>query len=160
MSNFSIRPATTEDTEILVRIAQDEFRAIYGCIHQQLGEEVFSSFYPDPDEQKAQQIREDIASGNCFVSEVDGQIAGFIRYIYYAKENIGVIGNNAVSAAFRGQGIGPRQYDFVFDLLRQKGAAGVKVTTGLDEAHAPARRAYEKAGFSAHTSQITYYKKL
>jgi hypothetical protein len=34
------------------------------------------------------------------------------------------------------------------------------VQTGLDEGHAPARRAYERAGFDISHSRITYYRKL
>ena len=35
-----------------------------------------------------------------------------------------------------------------------------KVTTGLDWAHAPARRAYERAGFKRHLDSTTYYLDL
>ena len=35
-----------------------------------------------------------------------------------------------------------------------------KVATGLDDAHAPARRAYERAGFDIKVEDVTYYKKL
>ena len=101
-----------------------------------------------------------MASGNCFVSEIDGEIAGFICYIYDESTKIGTISNNAVSSTFRGHGIGPRQYEFIFDHLRGLGATVVRVTTGLDDGHAPARRAYEKAGFAKTTSSVTYYKKL
>ena len=36
----------------------------------------------------------------------------------------------------------------------------ITVTTGLDDGHAPARRAYEKAGFEKNLPSLTYYKKL
>ena len=36
----------------------------------------------------------------------------------------------------------------------------VKVTTGLDWAHAAARRAYERAGFKKHLESTTYYMEL
>ena len=35
-----------------------------------------------------------------------------------------------------------------------------KVLTGLDEAHAPARRSYEKAGFDRGLQSVKYYKKI
>ena len=160
MKNLTIRPANASDTEVLVSIAKNEWSAIYDGFRPQLGEELFSLVYPDPMAQKEAQIRENVASGNCFVSELEGKIAGFIYYAYDENTRIGTIGNNAVSSLFRGRGIGPRQYEFIFDLLRKKGAAAVRVTTGADEAHAPARRAYEKAGFDRSLSSVTYYKKL
>jgi hypothetical protein len=34
------------------------------------------------------------------------------------------------------------------------------VTTGLDEAHAPARAAYRRAGFAAGAPSVTLYREL
>ncbi|MBE6695340.1 MAG: GNAT family N-acetyltransferase [Ruminococcaceae bacterium] len=160
MSEYNIRPATPEDTDTLVKIALNEWKAIYEGYRQQMGDELYFTFFPDCNADKEAQIRRNVAAGNCFVTECDGKIAGFINYVYSEAEKIGTISNNAVSSEFRGRGIGPRQYEFIFDRLRSLGAIAVKVTTGLDEGHAPARRAYEKAGFSANTKSITYYKKL
>ena len=160
MSEHTIRLATTEDADALVAIARAEWDAIYRGFSDQLGEEIFSVFYPDPGADKENQIRRNVESGSCYLTLVDGVIAGFIHFVYDERTRLGTISNNAVSGAYRGRGIGPRQYEFVFDLLRRRGAKGVRVTTGLDEAHAPARRAYEKAGFSASTQSVTYFKKL
>jgi len=44
--------------------------------------------------------------------------------------------------------------------MKSKGCVGVKVTTGLDDKHAPARRAYEKIGFTKNLPSVTYYKEL
>jgi GNAT superfamily N-acetyltransferase len=73
---------------------------------------------------------------------------------------VGTIGTNAVQSAFRGRGIGGQLYQKVFDCLKAEGISFVKVVTGLDEGHAPARRAYEKAGFKANLKSICYYKKI
>lgn len=157
---LSIRPATKADAEVIVAIALAEWEAIYQGYRAQLGDEVFYTFYPDHKAQKERSVRAGLESDTVYVTECDGEVAGFIYYLYDEKNRLGTISNNAVSGKFRGLGIGPRQYEFVFDLLRKHGAIGVRVTTGLDEGHAPARRAYEKVGFSAHTESITYYKKL
>jgi len=61
---------------------------------------------------------------------------------------------------FQGRGIGRRMYEHVFDQMRQAGMRVVKVTTGLDEAHVPARRAYEKVGFERNLQFIEYYRLL
>ena len=44
--------------------------------------------------------------------------------------------------------------------MRQEGMIAVTVSTGLDEGHAPARRAYERAGFEKHLDSVTYCKML
>ena len=160
MSKYNIRQATQDDADILVEIAKNEWKAIYDGFRQQLGDEIFFTFYPDSSAQKESQIRSNVESGNCYVTEYDGKIAGFIHYMYSENQKIGTISNNAVSSEFRGKGIGTRQYEFIFEKLKSLGATAVKVTTGLDDAHAPARRAYEKAGFCSNTKSITYFKKL
>ena len=163
MSNelaLSIRPATEADAEAVVAIAIAEWEAIYQGYRAQLGDEIFYRFFPDHKAQKASNVCANLRSGTLYVTEIDGRVAGFIHYVYDESSKIGTISNNAVSGEFRGMGIGPRQYEFVFALLRERGAIGVRVTTGLDEGHAPARRAYEKAGFKASTQSITYYKDL
>ena len=144
MSNelaLSIRPATEADAEAVVAIAIAEWEAIYQGYRAQLGDEIFYRFFPDHKAQKASNVCANLRSGTLYVTEIDGRVAGFIHYVYDESSKIGTISNNAVSGEFRGMGIGPRQYEFVFGLLRERGAIGVRVTTGLDEGHAPARRA-------------------
>ena len=48
MSNLTIRPATAADADALVAIACREWAAIYDGFCDQLGEEIFSVFYPGP----------------------------------------------------------------------------------------------------------------
>lgn len=160
MSELTHRPARPEDEEAVVAIALSEWEAIYQGYRAQLGDEVFYTFFPNHREAKAASVRQNLASGTMYVTECEGKIAGFIHYVYEEKTRIGTISNNAVSGEFRGRGIGPRQYELVIAHLRELGAAAVKVTTGLDDGHAPARRAYQKAGFEANTQSITYYQKL
>ena len=160
MKNCIIRLAEERDVERLVSIARNEWSAVYDGYRDQLGDELFAMVYPTPLDTKEAQIRGVALGGCCYVTEIDGTVAGFVTYQYDEKLKIGAISNNAVSAEFRGMGIAPRMYEFIFELLRSKGALAVRVMTGLDDAHAPARRAYEKAGFSANLPSVTYYKKL
>jgi hypothetical protein len=51
-------------------------------------------------------------------------------------------------------------YSFVLNYMREAGMKSAVVTTGGDEAHAPARRAYEKAGFSGAVPSFEYHIKL
>ena len=44
--------------------------------------------------------------------------------------------------------------------MRAEGMKIITVNTGLDEGHAPARRAYERAGFTAPLESVTYSKLL
>ena len=48
----------------------------------------------------------------------------------------------------------------MLDYFREQGMVVAKVFTGLDEAHAPARRAYQRAGFDHSLEHVTYYMEL
>ena len=51
-------------------------------------------------------------------------------------------------------------YAAVLDHFRSQGMLYAKVVTGMDYAHEPARRAYERAGFNIRHEDVTYYMKL
>jgi GNAT superfamily N-acetyltransferase len=153
---LTFRLATEADLEKIVEIAIAAYSAIYDSIHDQLGDELFDLCIGDPKQARREQAIYNISTNTCYVSEIDGEIVGFIHFMYDEARKLGMLSNNAVNPAYRGRGIGGKQYEFVFDLLRKMGAVAVSVTTGLDEGHAPARRAYEKAGFEKNTKSITY----
>ena len=48
----------------------------------------------------------------------------------------------------------------IYARMKKEGCVSVIVHTGLDEMHAPARRAYEKSGFSLNLPSIMYYRPL
>ena len=81
------------------------------------------------------------------------------RSLLYNDGYAEILGN-AVSPDCRGMGLGKAQYLFVLDRMREEGAKYVSVTTGGDDGHAPARRAYESVGFKAFTPSRTYRMKL
>ena len=76
------------------------------------------------------------------------------------ERKIGIISNNAVDPCCGVKGVGQEMYRAVLEYFRKAGMLLAQVTTGLDEAHAPARRAYERAGFGLHTESVTYTMKL
>ena len=160
MSKSIIRRATAEDANAIVEIALSEWEAIYQGFRKQLGDELFEIQYGDYRAKKREAVLSNLRDAAMYVTELEGRVVGFICFFYDGESGIGTISNNAVSGDARGNGLGGKQYEFVFDRLREMGAKCVKVGTGLDEAHAPARRAYEKAGFDRSLSSVTYYKML
>jgi ribosomal protein S18 acetylase RimI-like enzyme len=85
---------------------------------------------------------------------------GFATFWIHAERRIGEIANNAVDPDFQGRGLAQQMYRAVLERFRREGLLYAKVQTGLDEAHAPARRAYERAGFDIRHETVTYYQKL
>jgi len=51
-------------------------------------------------------------------------------------------------------------YAAALERMRAQGMRYARVRTGLDEAHAPARRAYTKAGFDIAIPSVEYYRSL
>jgi GNAT superfamily N-acetyltransferase len=141
-------------------IAIDAWAPIREVFHDEIGDELYTAFFSNWKNEKRKSVTDELSKGNGYVAINDGIVVGFISYSVDRETMVGTIGTNAVQSAFRGRGIGGQLYQKVFDCLKAEGISFVKVVTGLDEGHAPARRAYEKAGFKANLKSICYYKKI
>jgi len=159
--DLTIREFEPGDVERVVEIALLAWEPIYASYRGMLGDELFDTLHPDWKREKAGHIRRGLADGRgaAFVAKRDGEIVGFVTAC--AKGNgVGEIGNNAVQPAHQGRGIAGRLYERAFEWMRGQGMRFAEVGTGLDPAHAPARRAYEKAGFDRAMPNVTYFRKL
>ena len=159
-----IRNSTEKDVEPICALAVQQWAIIYDEFKSQMGEELYDMFYEgDPLKKKEEDVR---ANANdfehCLVTEVDGKVVAFahFRTEKINGELVGVLGHNAVNSDYKGRGIAGKQYAAIFEKMKELGCIAVKVQTGLDDAHAPARRAYEKAGFEKNLPNVVYYKKL
>lgn len=163
--NLIIRSFRDSDLDTVLDIAVAAWQPIFASSKEIVGNELFELTHPDPDASKRAQVagacRDDdprqvwVAESDCdkeLATKGEGppgaKIIGFIIVHMYLEREVAEIGNNAVSPAFQGRGIGAQMYAFVLERMREAGMKAAIVTTGGDDAHAPARRAYEKAGFS------------
>ena len=92
------------------------------------------------------------------VAEVDGQAAGFAIYGLDEATRIGTVSDNAVLPEYRGRGIGGRLLTHVLDLMEAAGMEFAQVSTGLEDSYAPARRMYERQGFTPLYCSVSYMK--
>ncbi|WP_375203920.1 GNAT family N-acetyltransferase [Hyphococcus sp.] len=95
-----------------------------------------------------------------YVIERRGQVAGFCTLSLNRETLIGEIDLNAVDPDCQGEGLGEKLYAFALRRMKEAGMKVATVGTGGDEAHAPARRAYEKAGFAAAIPSLYLYKSI
>ena len=156
-----MREFHNSDLEQIMNIANAAWQPIRKMSREALGDTISDLLNPAGDaKSKGLQIKDQIDSGqyDIAVCEHDGQIVGFITW--WIEGCIGEICNNAARPNTGLKGIGQTMYSFVLEKYRQAGVKAVKVTTGLDQAHAPARRAYERAGFKKHLDSTTYYMEL
>ena len=168
MSGLRFRPMQQNDINAVLEIAIRAWTPVYEGYRDNLGEEIFSHYYRDWQENKRREIMQDcfgdrtneaLDSISCVV-EVEAGIAGFINWMMDRKQKNAIIGNNAVDPRYQGRGIASSMYRYVLDDMRLQGMTHASVLTGGDAAHIPARSAYEKAGFHVGKPSIVYYQKL
>jgi ribosomal protein S18 acetylase RimI-like enzyme len=158
-----IREFKPEDLPTLLVIARKAWKPIFDNYKNQLGAELYPLVYPDPEEPfriKEREIRAQAEKvpHEILICEREGKIAGFIFFGMRGKT--GIICNNAKDPDSAERGVAQEMYAAVLEKFKAAGMTVATVSTGLDCAHAPARRAYEKAGFAAHMDKISYYMKL
>lgn len=161
---YRIRRATGADLDRVGEIARQGWVRIHDSFQQIMGEEMHGVLCANWEENKEGQIRGHFARHPdwLYVVEPDGGegVVAFVTFRIDREKSLGTIGNNATAPEAQGKGIGTAMYTFILDLFRKEGLRYASVSTGLDEGHAPARRAYEKAGFDIAREDVTYYKHL
>ena len=166
MEEIIIRNSIPEDAERIGEIFDQQWTAINQNYKNLIGDELYEIFYGDLKvrmEGNVKMIKErSLDSKTCFVTLVDGVVAGFATYRVTESPGglTGILGFNGVDNAYKGRGIAGRQYALIFDKMREDGCVAAMVHTGLDDMHAPARRAYEKAGFKAFLPDVNYFMML
>jgi len=158
--NIKIISAEEKYIDQAIKIAIDAWTPIREEFRRLLGDEIYASQFTDWQTKKAESVKGQLLSGKGYVALSEDKVLGFISYMIHKDTNTGEILANAVSLDARGIGVGTMMYNFVTDKMKSEGVKFVTVHTGLDDAHAPARRAYEKAGFSLSLPSVQYYKKL
>ena len=161
---YRIRRAVEGDMERVGEIARQAWVRIHESFRRMIGEEMHGVLGAGWEERKEAQVRghwERHPDWFRVVASVEtGAVVAFISFRVDEEKSMGTIGNNGVAPEAQGQGIGTMMYTCVFDLFRQQGLKYACVGTGLDEGHAPARRAYEKAGFNICVPDVRYYREL
>ena len=160
--NFSIRPALNDDIEDLVQLSLLAWAPVFSSFKQVLGERIYSLIYPDWRRQQ-KEVVERVCKDNektlVWVAETDGIVTGFIAYTLKSEEKTGEVELLAVHPDYQNRGIGTALNQFAFEKMKASGMKIAMIATGGDPGHAPARRCYEKAGYTA-LPLVRYYQDL
>ena len=162
-SGLSLRPIRSEDLPELQRIRRLAFAPIFESFRSLVGEEIAPIAFATAEEEQANHLAEICAtdSGHHVLAAIDGgEMVGFVSFTVDPAKRKGELGLNAVAPAHSGRGTGTWMYESALARIKALGAEVVEVGTGGDPAHAPARRAYEKAGFSRAIPGVHFYRKL
>jgi GNAT superfamily N-acetyltransferase len=148
---LAIRPIRENDLQALEELAVPAWAPVFVSIHNVLGPEIDTILHPDWRQRQREEVRRycaDTPGSIVLIAEVDGAIAGFIAYELDHDTQRGVVNLLAVHPDYQNRGIGTELNRIVIERMRQAGMRIAIVGTGGDPGHAPARRTYEKAGYT------------
>ena len=149
--DLTIRPAAPDDLPRLQAIRAAAFAPVFASFRQILGDAIYEVAQARDDEAQAALLDGCFEAGSVWrlhAAERPGEVVGFVSVRIDADAALGEIGLNAVHPDHAGAGIGTAMYRFVLDEMKRAGVRVATVGVGGDGSHAPARRAYAKAGFT------------
>lgn len=159
--SFSIRPLRHDDVDTVVAFGLRAWEPIFESWANILGPRLFTSAYPDWRATQAQSIRDNCQPEKhpCWVAEADGRAVGLATLVHNQDEQVGAIELLAVDPDYQGRGIATALIDTAIAESKNLGCKRIEVWTGGDPGHGPARRSYEKAGFTA-LPVVHYYREV
>lgn len=162
-SEPSLRPFEPGDLAALQRVRAAAFAPVFRSFRGIVGEAIAAVAFARADAEQARLLDDICAAGSghrVLVVTVAREIVGFVSFTSDGSRRMGEIGLNAVHPGHAGRGIGTWMYGHVLERMRERGVAVATVGTGGDPSHAPARRAYEKAGFGPAIPSVCLYRLL
>jgi ribosomal protein S18 acetylase RimI-like enzyme len=162
LGNLQIRPFVDDDMQAIVQLSLLAWEPVYRSFEQILGPQIYPLLYPDWREfQKTAvtEICQDSEKVHVLVAELEGAAVGFLAYELDEKKETGEVQLLAVHPDHQERGIGTELNLLALAKMKAAGMVKAVVDTGGDESHAPARRSYEKAGYTA-LPLVRYYKAL
>jgi ribosomal protein S18 acetylase RimI-like enzyme len=160
--NLSIRPLASDEIVALGELSVLAWEPVFASFRHILGPHIYPLVYPNWQQQQREVVFEacsDSARFTVLVAEVDGAVVGFIAYEIDLATLTGEVYLLAVHPDHQNRGIGTALNVYVFDEMKARGMRLAVVGTGGDSGHAPARRTYEKAGYTG-LPLVRYYKHL
>jgi GNAT superfamily N-acetyltransferase len=160
--NLRIRPVRESDVEALVELSLLAWEPVFPSFERILGHRIYALIWPDwraGQRRAVEAICRDAEKATVWVAELNGIVVGFLAYVLNLKDGTGEVQLLAVHPEYQNRGIGTALNKFVLEKMRESGMKMARVETGGDPSHAPARRSYEKAGYTA-LPLVRYFKDL
>lgn len=156
-----VTPYDGAQREAIVRIALRAWAPVYASIECVMAPEVYREHHPDwrVTQQKAVEdacIDPDVS---VWVASEGAHPLGFVALKIHSAECLGEIYMLAVDPESQRRGIATALMAHALAWFKAVGMTTVMADTGGDPGHAPARRAYESAGFQPFPI-ARYFKKL
>jgi len=158
--NVLIRTFDDNDLEPIIQLSLLAWEPVFMSFRQILGPNIYPILYPD-----WRKIQTEVVETTCrdkerftvLVAELDQSVVGFLAY--ELKGETGEVYLLAVHPDAQNQGIATELNLIALEKMKAAGMKLAEVGTGGDDGHAPARRAYEKAGYIPFPL-VRYFKDL
>ena len=159
---YTIRKYLDSDINQIIELSVIAWEDVFASFRNNLGSEIYSILYPD-----WRKIQEEGILGICtdtekyhtLVAEKDKKVVGFLSFRLIKEEEKGEVVLLAVHPEYQNDGIGTELNLRALQLIKESGMKMAVVETGGDDSHAPARRSYEKAGYTG-LPLVRYFKDL
>jgi len=149
--NLTIRLFRDADLDAIIQLSLAAWEPVFESFVQVLGYNIYKLIWPDWRVSQINVVKsvfEDREKFITLVAEVDGAVAGFLTYTLKHEEKQGDVYLLAVHPDYQNRGVGVALNNVALDRFRESGMKLASVETGGDPGHAPARRSYEKAGYT------------
>ena len=164
--NAVLRRANERDLDAIDELTVNAYAPIQASWVAMLGEELYKAVRRDREltwqERKIRQNRTLFAEHpeQVWVLADETGIFGFVTFWLFPESQYGHLDNNGVRADRAGEGWGTFMFRQVLQHFRRLRLRYAHVDTGLDDAHLPARRAYEAVGFDRRVPGVEYWQDL
>jgi GNAT superfamily N-acetyltransferase len=158
----TIRSYRDSDAPGVIRLSLRAWAPVFASVREVLGDEIFGQLYGHDWQRRQQSEVEKVLADEktkVWIAEADDQVIGFVAAFLRADENTGEIRMLAVEPDHQNRGLGSELTEVAIDWIRDSGMPLAVVSTGGDIGHAPARRTYEKVGFTPFPSML-YFRVL
>jgi GNAT superfamily N-acetyltransferase len=147
---LQIRPFHWDDTADIVDLSLRAWEPVFESLEAALGRTILLRLHPDWRSDQRRAVEEVLATEaiDVWVAALADGVAGFAATKLDAKKRMGEVCMIAVDPRYQNTGVAARLLSFVLDRMRGSGMTVAMVETGGDPGHAPARRVYEKTGFT------------
>ena len=161
-----LRHATEADLPAIDHLTVIGYEPIQESFVAMLGADLYETVQANPgqtwEQRKAQQNRRLFAEHpeQVWVLEDTGWVFGYVTFWLFPERSYGHLDNSAVDPSCRGEGWARFMYVHVLEQFRSLGLRYAHVDTGLDDAHIPARAAYEAVGFDRSVPTVDLWRQL
>lgn len=160
---YEIRSGADADIDAIVELSLLAWEPIFRSFAQILGPTLYARLYPDWRKSQSEGVAgvcRDREKYHTLVAQCDQRVVGFIAYeLKPGDEKSGEVVLLGVHPDFQNGGIGTALNRRALEEMQAAGVRLAIVETGGDESHAPARRSYEKAGYTG-LPIVRYFKVL